>query len=138
MKNVTLRFIDGLPSPPKRLYKPLSWYSLRSITMRLIGVYQRYISPRKGYSCAHRIVYGGDSCSEYVKKTLSDKSLFESTLMARQRFKSCNAAHVLSRDRFAGRRGPLVGPGGIDPELVTVCCTSLGGLLVCCGNQKRP
>jgi hypothetical protein len=39
------------------------------ISVFSINFYQQYISPYKGYCWAHRILHGGDSCSQYVKKT---------------------------------------------------------------------
>jgi putative component of membrane protein insertase Oxa1/YidC/SpoIIIJ protein YidD len=30
-----------------------------------LNTYQKYLSPHKGFSCPHRLAYGGDSCSEY-------------------------------------------------------------------------
>jgi putative component of membrane protein insertase Oxa1/YidC/SpoIIIJ protein YidD len=73
--------------------------SLHSVAIAVIIFYQRHLSPKKGYSCAHRRLHGGDSCSEYVKKALGDKSLFETTLLARQRFKECNIAYTSLKDK---------------------------------------
>jgi putative component of membrane protein insertase Oxa1/YidC/SpoIIIJ protein YidD len=80
---------------------------LRSIAISLISSYQRHLSPRKGYSCAHRVVYGGESCSEYIKNALADKSLFETTLLAGQRFKECNTACISSKSRTAESNGSV-------------------------------
>lgn len=43
----------------------------RQIAIACIGGYQRYLSPHKGFVCAHRRLHGGDSCSQYVKTVLS-------------------------------------------------------------------
>ncbi|MEO0967549.1 MAG: membrane protein insertion efficiency factor YidD [Cyanobacteria bacterium J06639_18] len=94
--------------------------SARSVAVVLISIYQRYISPRKGYSCAHRIVYGGMSCSEYVKNTLTDKSMFESILLAQQRFKACKIAHK-------SYKSGVVGPDACDPEIGLACCGAIVG-----------
>lgn len=88
--------------PAKKLFLELLLFldsSLRLVTITVIVFYQRYLSPRKGYSCAHRRLRGGDSCSEYVKKTLGDKSLFETTLLTRRRFRECNAAYIYLKNR---------------------------------------
>jgi putative component of membrane protein insertase Oxa1/YidC/SpoIIIJ protein YidD len=95
--------------------------SLRSVVIAIIGGYQRHLSPRKGYSCTHRIVHGGDSCSQYVKKTLADKSLFETTLLARQRFRECNIAYVSSQNLVVESKGLVkvsVGPSGPEEWLI--------------------
>lgn len=47
----------------------------RSTAIRSINTYQTRISPRKGYSCPHRLLHGGESCSEYVKNLLLEQSL---------------------------------------------------------------
>lgn len=105
---------------------------LRLVAIALIGGYQRYLSPRKGYSCAHRIVYGGLSCSEYVKNTLSNTNMFESALLAGQRFRACRRAYISSKHR-------AIGPGDIDPEWIAQCCAALGAIIACgvCRNNRR-
>ena len=37
---------------------------LRALALRAIGLYQRHLSPRKGFACAYRARTGGASCSE--------------------------------------------------------------------------
>ncbi|MEH2260005.1 membrane protein insertion efficiency factor YidD [Nostoc sp.] len=39
----------------------------------LISQYQKYLSPLKGYSCPHRLLYGNESCSQYVKRTILEQ-----------------------------------------------------------------
>jgi putative component of membrane protein insertase Oxa1/YidC/SpoIIIJ protein YidD len=36
---------------------------LRACVIFLIGLYQRYLSPCKGFRCAHAAWHGGPSCS---------------------------------------------------------------------------
>jgi putative component of membrane protein insertase Oxa1/YidC/SpoIIIJ protein YidD len=95
--------------------KPLSLLdnSLRLIAISLIGGYQQHLSPRKGYSCAHRVVHGGYSCSEYVKNVLADKSLFETTLLAKRRFKECSIAYTFSKSQVAKYQGTVGFDGDI-------------------------
>ena len=50
-----------------------SW--LRRLLILLISAYQRYLSPHKGYSCAHRLLHGGESCSCHVKNALTETDL---------------------------------------------------------------
>jgi putative component of membrane protein insertase Oxa1/YidC/SpoIIIJ protein YidD len=100
-----------------RLLPPLD-SSLRSVAIAIIGVYQRHLSPRKGYSCAHRNVHGGDSCSEYVKNVLTDKSLFESTFLARQRLRECNIAYISSKNRVVESKDSVMGSVGIDGDFI--------------------
>ena len=113
--------------------------SLRSTIISLISGYQRHLSPRKGYSCAHRVVHGGDSCSEYVKNALSDKSLFEATLLARRRFKVCSVAYMYSKDQAIMSKVPEIGPGGCaDAEMIGGCCAMLSIAEMCSGKRSKP
>ena len=68
----------------------------RKIAIDSIAAYQTYISPRKGFACAHRMLHGGDSCSMYIKRLLGEESLMSAVQMSHQRFKACVAAsHTL-------------------------------------------
>jgi len=40
-----------------------------------IKIYQRKVSPKKGYCCAHAVYYGGDSCSEFGYKAIHERGL---------------------------------------------------------------
>ena len=37
---------------------------LRYLALCAIRFYQRHLSPKKGFGCAYRIVYGGCGCSD--------------------------------------------------------------------------
>ncbi|MFN6558547.1 MAG: membrane protein insertion efficiency factor YidD [Nostoc sp. ChiSLP01] len=114
--------------------------SLRSVAIAIIGVYQRHLSPRKGYSCAHRIVHGGDSCSEYVKNVLADKSLFESTLLAKQRFRECNIAYISSKNRVIEFKDSVMVSVGPDSDPIFGCIFLIIGaiLSLICGRGNSP
>jgi putative component of membrane protein insertase Oxa1/YidC/SpoIIIJ protein YidD len=62
-----------------------------------IGAYQKYISPKKGFSCAHRLLYGGESCSQYIKRMVVEHGLKSSIPIARLRFAECKVANVILR-----------------------------------------
>ncbi|GAA4333392.1 hypothetical protein GCM10023165_08500 [Variovorax defluvii] len=59
----------------------------------LIGVYQRWISPRKGYACAHRVHHGDVSCSEFAKQAIAAAGLFSALPSIRHRFIECREAY---------------------------------------------
>jgi len=64
--------------------------------------YQKYLSPYKGFSCAHRVLYGGESCSQYIKRILGEVGLSEAITASRQRFADCREAHqVIKAFRYA-------------------------------------
>jgi putative component of membrane protein insertase Oxa1/YidC/SpoIIIJ protein YidD len=58
----------------------------------IIVIYQKYISPHKGYCCAYRVYHGDLSCSEYAKKSLKSKKLFLAMKDIRLRFYACKDA----------------------------------------------
>ncbi len=153
MRDVT-QFIDGSHHPKKRRSKGVLYFSLkktglrfhkkgiafrllslldsllRSVSIAIIDVYQRYLSPRKGYSCTHRIVHGGESCSEYVKNVLADKSLFESTLLARQRFRDCNTAYISAKNRVVGSKDSVMASvGGPDGDIIGIIISIITAIL---------
>ncbi len=70
---------------------------LRRVLILLISAYQRYLSPHKGYSCAHRLLHGGESCSCHVKNALTETDLLTAIAQSKQRFAACaDAAETLA------------------------------------------
>ncbi len=65
---------------------------VRKFAIDSITAYQTYISPRKGFACAHRMLHDGESCSMYIKRILGEESLMSAVQISRQRFKACVAA----------------------------------------------
>jgi putative component of membrane protein insertase Oxa1/YidC/SpoIIIJ protein YidD len=57
----------------------------------MIWFYQQFISPRKGYRCAHSVVHGGTGCSGYAKHRIRDVGLLSAIPDIRQRLKDCSA-----------------------------------------------
>ena len=62
------------------------------IVLGLIGVYQRWVSPRKGFRCAHAVLHGGPGCSGFAKQAIVDHGLWQAIGLTRQRFRDCRAA----------------------------------------------
>jgi putative component of membrane protein insertase Oxa1/YidC/SpoIIIJ protein YidD len=60
----------------------------------LITAYQKYLSPLKGFSCAHRVLHRGESCSQYVKRTILERGLSDALPETRQRFRDCRSAYL--------------------------------------------
>ncbi|AFY35472.1 membrane protein insertion efficiency factor YidD [Calothrix sp. PCC 7507] len=68
-----------------------------------LNVYQQHLSPYKGFSCPHRLLNGGESCSDYVKRVLINQNLQTAIQMAPQRFRACKlAAQTLQSQRAEG------------------------------------
>lgn len=73
-----------------------SWEPLtKQIALASIGTYQQHISPKKGFSCPHRLLHGGESCSDYVKNLLLQSlqpNLLAVVKPSLKRFQDCTAA----------------------------------------------
>ncbi len=65
---------------------------LDRIALAAIVAYQRHLSPRKGFCCAHRAQHGGLSCSEYARQTLIAYGWWQTLPLLRQRLRACQAA----------------------------------------------
>lgn len=63
-----------------------------------IELYQRYISPYKGYRCAYGVHVGGPSCSEYGKRAISDNGVMVGTVLLFRRFQECGQAAMRARN----------------------------------------
>ncbi|MGM0577941.1 MAG: membrane protein insertion efficiency factor YidD [Myxococcota bacterium] len=69
----------------------LAW-NAQSLTLLTIDGYQRWISPHKGYQCAHAQVHGGLSCSGYGEKAIRDEGLLQGVILLNRRFDACHEA----------------------------------------------
>jgi putative component of membrane protein insertase Oxa1/YidC/SpoIIIJ protein YidD len=84
--------------------------------LRAIRSYQRHLSPRKGFTCAHRGATGGDSCSTYGYRVVKRCGLRIGLRLLRRRLNACG-----SQQRFGG--GPLsYQHGDCDPGIDADCC----------------
>ncbi|WP_084722232.1 membrane protein insertion efficiency factor YidD [Photobacterium aquae] len=68
---------------------------MRRAVVVLIRFYQRYISPYKGYRCAHAYYRQGDSCSEAIRKLVIEHGVVKSLPLARKRFQDCRTVYLI-------------------------------------------
>lgn len=59
-----------------------------------IGLYQRYLSPRKGFTCAHNHLHGRGSCSEFGKRVVIKYGVLRFFPLLFLRFAACRDAFV--------------------------------------------
>jgi putative component of membrane protein insertase Oxa1/YidC/SpoIIIJ protein YidD len=71
----------------------------RRVSVVAIVGYQKYISPHKGFACAHRILYGGESCSQYIKQAIAQEGLRAGLAKSRTRFQACKQANLILRSQ---------------------------------------
>lgn len=66
-----------------------------AVVDRLIRGYQRNVSPRKGWSCAHRVAHGGASCSAAVRDLVARRGVARAVVPTAARFVACYQAAAL-------------------------------------------
>lgn len=64
-----------------------------------ISLYQRWLSPRKGFCCAHRVLHRGPSCSEFMKMRCRKTGFTAALRDLRLRFLECREAAKTIRQR---------------------------------------
>ena len=65
---------------------------LRFAGLALIGAYQRYLSPRKGFRCAYGVLHGGGTCSSIGKRLLREQGMVSFFKGMRVQFTACRLA----------------------------------------------
>jgi putative component of membrane protein insertase Oxa1/YidC/SpoIIIJ protein YidD len=67
---------------------------MANIAVGTIKLYRRYLSPLKGFRCAHNALHACGSCSDFGLRAFHRHSLLLSWRLIRLRFAACKAAHV--------------------------------------------
>jgi putative component of membrane protein insertase Oxa1/YidC/SpoIIIJ protein YidD len=65
----------------------------RYLGVAIISGYQKFISPHKGFRCAHRVLYGGESCSAYIKRIAAEAGVIPALRSLKPRFAECRCAY---------------------------------------------
>lgn len=66
---------------------------MKDFLIYLISLYQRWISPHKGFRCAHAALHDGPSCSQAVKSILSECGPLRGWPLIRERLAECRFAY---------------------------------------------
>lgn len=72
---------------------PSGMNTLNSVALSSIDVYQRWLSPLKGFRCAHAALFGGESCSAAVRRLVSEQGLVGGRAEIAARFQTCRQAY---------------------------------------------
>ena len=67
---------------------------MKYLAIFFIDVYQKCISPYKGFCCAHAALNDGESCSNAIKNMIQIHGLCSSYYLIRGRFIECNNAYL--------------------------------------------
>ena len=67
---------------------------MRILALVAIAIYKKYISPFKGFRCAHSVLNGGNSCSTEIYKIISEHGLFKGVPLAKNQLNKCSTAYI--------------------------------------------
>lgn len=98
------------------------------LALRAIILYQRHLSPRKGYCCALHATGGGRSCSAYGYHAIARSGLVMGLVLLRRRLAACAAA----APRYVG--GTRYQRGFCDAGCDVGDCDGASGILDCAGD----
>ena len=79
---------------------------MKKLSLLLIDLYQNFISPYKGYSCAHRIATGEVGCSGYGKKVISRFGLKTGYALLQRRFAECKCSSEALKKELVHNHAP--------------------------------
>lgn len=112
---------------------------MRQAALAAIGVYQRYVSPYKGFCCAYREHAGGPSCSALGSRAIRRHGVFKGCAITRARLARCGEIHrqfhANARGSNTAQRGDCdLGGCDIAGEACDACdCGDCGGS----GRKKK-
>ncbi len=89
--------------------------TVRELVISAIAGYQKHLSPLKGFSCAHRLLHGGVSCSQYTKQIIAQEGLAAALHKSQQRFQECKQANQILRMRLSASENQP--PEAEEPEI---------------------
>jgi len=73
---------------------------MRYLILHLIGFYQKYISPVKGFTCAYGHLHKNGTCSSRIFEIVSNSPFRDIPSQASLQFKKCaQAQKVIENDR---------------------------------------
>ena len=75
-----------------------------AVAVGAIDLYQQYISPYKGFRCAHRVKHGRSSCSQFAKRLIEKVGLLRFGPILMRRFERCGEAARALKAHVASRR----------------------------------
>ena len=81
-----------------------------NILINAIIFYQRYLSPHKGYSCAHGVYHGRSSCSHWAIRIIKKHGIFMFIPLMIKRLKACHMAY----EEIKKEKETNKGKGGVE------------------------
>lgn len=87
---------------------------LNAISLGAIWSYQKFISPHKGFRCAHSVLQGGTGCSGFAKACIKEHGLIKAIPLIRGRLKECGE---LARAHKAKKQNICCDHGDIEDDI---------------------
>lgn len=113
---------------------------LRHLVLLAIRLYQRHLSPRKGFCCAYRVHKGRASCSALGYRVVRRHGVWRGLALIRARTRRCGEVH--RRHRFAlAPRWPAAQRGECDADCVPCdgdACSHALDVADCCSGCDGP
>jgi putative component of membrane protein insertase Oxa1/YidC/SpoIIIJ protein YidD len=75
-----------------------------AVAVGAIELYQRFVSPYKGFCCAHRAVHGRRSCSQFAKRLVAKVGLLRCVPLFMGRLRTCGEVARALKAGLVGRR----------------------------------
>ena len=72
---------------------------MNKIALFLIFIYQKHLSPRKGYCCAYGALYNNGSCSERVALIIENHGILNGWSMIKNQFVLCSEAYETIKEK---------------------------------------
>jgi putative component of membrane protein insertase Oxa1/YidC/SpoIIIJ protein YidD len=89
---------------------------MSTVAVAGIDFYRRYLSPLKGFKCAHHHVHGRGSCSTYGRDVFATHRFLDATRLLRVRFTECKQASLVIKRTAVWQSSPE-GGGESDEEV---------------------
>ena len=109
---------------------------MKDAALAAIGVYQRYVSPYKGFCCAYRVHTGRASCSALGARVIRRWGVLRGLAVLKLRLRRCGEVHR----RCASRPRPLAAQRGscdLDLPGVDADCCDAADVCDCCDCDWR-
>jgi putative component of membrane protein insertase Oxa1/YidC/SpoIIIJ protein YidD len=103
---------------------------MRHLALWAIRLYQRHLSPRKGFCCAYRVHTGRAGCSALGARVIRRFGVWGGLLLLRQRLRRCSDVHRWAHPGW--HRPPAAQRGDCDCDFGGVDCDGCD-----CGDCDR-
>ncbi|NUB46723.1 membrane protein insertion efficiency factor YidD [Fertoebacter nigrum] len=99
---------------------------LNELALAGLRFYKLYIDDKKGFKCAYKAVYRGDSCSTIMMQALEEQPIIPAVRSCFAQLERCNCAEMVAKDddRFLQKNGKTFLVAGGSVMLLAGCgCT---------------